>query len=189
MEQYLYTKNFTKHYLDNIYYLKYIDNNLTIIYLSKNSFHIYFKKIYNLDITLQEKELLSEIIKVVNEVHGVALQEEDKLDLKNVNKRLIENKDLDRYSNKTALKTGSMNIELYNLELNCSDHTKFDIELSYCVNNYVYNKLNSYNLEYINIKQILNRLNINTFNGENQNYNNKNIQMLPEIIGKFNNIS
>jgi hypothetical protein len=45
--------------------------------------------------TEEEKELLSEIIKVVNEVHGVALQDEDKLDLKNVNKRLIENKDLD----------------------------------------------------------------------------------------------
>jgi type I restriction enzyme R subunit len=45
--------------------------------------------------TEEEKELLSEIIKVVNEVHGVALQEEDKLDLKNVNKRLIDNKDLD----------------------------------------------------------------------------------------------
>ena len=47
----------------------------------------------------EEKELLSEIIKVVNEVHGVALQEEDKLDLKNVNKRLIENKDLDAIMN------------------------------------------------------------------------------------------
>ena len=43
----------------------------------------------------EEKELLSEIIKIVNELHGVALQDEDKLDLKNVNKRLFENKDLD----------------------------------------------------------------------------------------------
>jgi hypothetical protein len=153
MEPYLYTKNFTKHYLDNNYYLKYIDNNLTIIYLNKNSFHIYFKKNYNLDITLQPNEAF--IILKNNKLYC----------------KIIENKYLDRYSNKTPLKTGSMNIELYNLELNCSD-TKFDIELSYCVNNYVYHKLNSDNLEYINIKQILNRLKINTFYGENKNCNN-----------------
>lgn len=47
----------------------------------------------------EDKELLSEIIKIVNEVHGVALQEEDRLDLKNVNKRLIDNKDLDAIMN------------------------------------------------------------------------------------------
>lgn len=42
----------------------------------------------------EEKDLLSEIIKKVNDVYGVGLSEEDKIDLHNVRKRLRENVEL-----------------------------------------------------------------------------------------------
>jgi len=155
MEQNLYTKNFTKQNLNNNhgeYYLEYKDNNITIIYLNENSYSTYLKKMYNLDVTKNPDEAF---LVIKNN---------------NLNCKIIENKYLDRYSNKNSLKTGSTNIELYNLDLNAGN-TKFEIELAYCINNYVDYKLNSDNPEYINIKKILNRLNINTFNGENENYN------------------
>lgn len=44
-------------------------------------------------------DLLSEIISQINKVYGVNLTEEDKLDLSNLNKRLVENTDIQRYMN------------------------------------------------------------------------------------------
>ncbi len=46
-------------------------------------------------IGVEEKELLSEIIKKINEVFGIDFQEEDKFCLNKVNTQLIENMDLD----------------------------------------------------------------------------------------------
>jgi len=159
MEQYLYTKNFTKHYIDNNnnnnnhnYYLEYKDINITIVYINKNSYSTYLKKIYNIDITVNPDEVF--------------------LVIKNNNLccKIIEHKYLNRYLNKNPLKTGATNIQLYDMDFN-NDDKKIRIELSYSINNYVNSKLNSDNPENINIKKILNRLNINTFNNENQNYN------------------
>lgn len=45
--------------------------------------------------TEEEKELLSQIIKKVNEVYGTELKEEDKVCLKNVSQKLLNNIDLD----------------------------------------------------------------------------------------------
>jgi type I restriction enzyme R subunit len=44
-------------------------------------------------------DLLSEIISQVNKVYGVNLTEEDKLDLSNLNKRLVQNTDIQKYMN------------------------------------------------------------------------------------------
>jgi type I restriction enzyme R subunit len=44
-------------------------------------------------------DLLSEIISQVNKVYGVNLTEEDKLDLLNLNKRLIQNTEIQKYMN------------------------------------------------------------------------------------------
>ena len=154
MEQYLYSKNFIKHYFDNNihYYLKYIDdNNNNIIYLQNYGYNLYFKKNFNLEITSQPNEAFL-IIK------------DNKYYVK-----ILEHKYLDRYSNKNSLKTGITNIQLYDMELN-NENTKFKIELSYSINNYVNNKLNSDNLEYINIKKILDKVNIYIFNNENDDY-------------------
>jgi type I restriction enzyme R subunit len=46
--------------------------------------------------TEEEKELLSQIIKKINEVFGVDLKEEDNLCLQNVGKKLYENNELDK---------------------------------------------------------------------------------------------
>ena len=157
MEQYLYNKNFTKCYIDNNpneYYLIDIDeNNNTIIYLKNTTYSLYLKKIFNLDINEQPDEAFL----IINNYKYYL--------------KLIEKKYLDKKSNKTSLKTGSMNKELYNQELNNNnDNHKFNIELAYCINNYIDSKLNSDDLEYKNIKKILSQLNINIFNGENENY-------------------
>lgn len=154
MEQYLNNKNFTKQYFDDNsnYYLKHIDeNNNTVIYLKNNSYQKYLKNMYNLEITEQPDEAF--------------------LIIKN-NKycfKLIEHKYINRYSDKTPLKTGSTNKELYDIDLNNDNH-KFDIELSYGINNYIDSRLNSDDIEFKNIKKILSRLNINLFNRENENY-------------------
>ena len=44
-------------------------------------------------------DLLSEIISQINKVYGVNLTEEDKLDLSNLNRRLIENTEIQKYMN------------------------------------------------------------------------------------------
>ena len=44
-------------------------------------------------------DFLSEIISQINKVYGVNLTEEDKLDLSNLNKRLVENTDIQKYMN------------------------------------------------------------------------------------------
>jgi type I restriction enzyme R subunit len=44
-------------------------------------------------------DLLSEIISQINKVYGVNLTEEDKLDLSNLNKRLVQNTDIQKYMN------------------------------------------------------------------------------------------
>jgi type I restriction enzyme R subunit len=44
-------------------------------------------------------DLLSEIITQINKVYGVNLTEEDKLDLSNLNKRLVESTDIQKYMN------------------------------------------------------------------------------------------
>ena len=158
MEQYLYTRNFTKKSLDNnnYYYLEYKDNIVTIIYINKATYGLYLQKMYNINIIEKPDEAFI-IIK-----NG------------NIYCKLIEKKFLDRYSNKNPLKTGATNIQLYDMELNNGDNgeNKFRIKLSYSINNYVDSKLNSDNPENINIKKILNKLNINTFNSEDDNYYN-----------------
>ena len=154
MEQYLNNKNFTKQYFDDNsnYYLKHCDeNNNTVIYLKNNAYKTYLKSMYNLEITEQPDEAF---LIINNNKHCI---------------KLIEHKYLNRYSDKTPLKTGSTNKELYDIDLN-NDTDKFNIELSYSINNYINYRLNSDDIEFRNIKKILSQLNINLFNSENENY-------------------
>jgi len=139
---------------DNYIYEK-MEGNKKITYFKQNGFKQYMKDTFSINVYRKPDEAFL-IHNIDTDIYTIKIIEK-----KNQN---VEGSVEDK------LKTGLFNKKEYSKMLNTKNNIKFNIEYAFCVSSFLQNKLNSNNIKYNIIKEIMIEDNIKLFYGEENTY-------------------
>lgn len=157
IEKKLKTEQFRKRIINNSkygYYYIYTNNTKTILYMTQNGFKLYFKHYFDINIYRCPDEIFVIIDNLTNEYTFKILEKKNQ----NVD-GTVEDK----------LKNGNFNRREYKKMLNSLDFP-INVEYAFCVSKFLQSKLESNNIKYKNIKEIMKEDNIKIFFGDSENY-------------------